>query len=285
MPNSMRPTSWWRVRKAILLAAVLLGSALVPRHDAEAQDAMRVYAAGSLRAAFTEISDRFSAAYPIRLWLEFGASGLLKERLERGEPGDVFASANMEHPLALAKQGKASPPVLFARNELCALVREGLPVTSATLLDTILDPTVRLGTSTPRADPSGDYAWELFRKAEEIRPGSRPRLEQKALQLTGGPNTPRPPPGTSPYVHAIRDRQADVFLTYCTNARMAVETLRGGSVVSVPPALRVGADYGLTVLNTAAPDKALKLVLFILSSDGQEILARHGFSAPTRPNP
>ena len=58
-----------------------------------------------------------------------------------------------------------------------------------------------------------------------------------------------------------------------------------GSVVALPPSLRVGADYGLTALNSSQPDKALKLVLFILSPEGQQILARHGFSAPALVNP
>jgi len=249
-----------------------------------AQDAVRVYAAGSLRQPLTAIADRFTALYAIPVKLEFGASGLLKERLERGEPADVFASANMEHPLALMRQGKAGPVVLFARNELCALVRDGLSVTPPTLIDVMLDPAIKVGTSTPKADPSGDYAWEVFRKAEEIRPGSRSRLEQKALQLTGGPNSVRPPPGTGVYAYTIQQGLADVFLTYCTNARAAVEALRGGSVVALPPALRVGADYGLTVLNTAQAERALKLVLLIMSGEGQEILAHHGFSAPTRLN-
>src|SRR5262249_19580089 len=147
------------------------------------------------------------------------------------------------------------------------------------------DPSVKLGTSTPKADPSGDYAWEVFRKAEDIRPGSRLRLEQKALQLTGGPNNPPPPAGTTAYAHAIQAGLADVFLTYCTNAREAVDTVRSGSVVTLPPALSVGADYGLTALTTAQADKALKLILFILSADGQQILARYGFAAPTLPKP
>ena len=62
--------------------------------------------------------------------------------------------------------------VLFARNRLCALVRPGLAVEPATLLDRMLDAAIKLGTSTPRADPSGDYAWEVFRKAEKIKPGA-----------------------------------------------------------------------------------------------------------------
>jgi molybdate transport system substrate-binding protein len=128
----------------------------------------------------------------------------------------------------------------------------------------MLDPTVKLATSTPKADPSGDYAWEVFRKAEEVRPGSRLGLEGKALQLAGGPNSTQPPAGTSVYTYAIQQRLADVFLTYCTNPRAAVEAMGTGSVVALPPALAVGADYGLTALNSAQAEKALKLVLFIL---------------------
>src|SRR5262245_31124587 len=92
----------------------------------------------------------------------------------------------MEHPQALATAGKSGPVVLFARNRLCALVRPGLAVESATILDRMLDANVKLGTSTPRADPSGDYAWEVFRKADSLRPGAFAVLAGKALQLTGG---------------------------------------------------------------------------------------------------
>ena len=42
---------------------------------------------------------------------------------------------------------------------------------------------------------------------------------------------------------------------------------------------------GLAALNAAQAEKVLKLVLFILSPEGQPILARYGFSAPTRLGP
>ncbi len=50
----------------------------------------------------------------------------------------------------------------------------------------------------------------------------------------------------------------------------------------MPDTLAVGADYGMTVMRDAPPD-AYRLALFILSPDGQAILARHGFAAPTLP--
>jgi ABC-type molybdate transport system substrate-binding protein len=172
--------------------------------------------------------------------------------------------------------------VLFARNRLCALVRPGLAVTPATLLDTMLDPAVKLGTSTPLADPSGDYAWAVFRKADAIKPGAFAILEKKALQLVGGPSAPTAPPGRTVYGMLVSEGKADVFLTYCTNGIEAQKENAGFSVVALPDALAVGADYGLTVLNGASPE-ARSFAQFILSVEGQRVLAKYGFTAPALP--
>ena len=278
-------TFWWpraaRGGAAGLVAVtVLFGGVAMSWAQGES---VRLHAAGSLRAALTEVTRDFTAASGIPVVPVFGASGLLRDRLERGEPGDVFASANMEHPEALARSGKAGPVVMFARNRLCALARPEVGVTADTLLDRLLDPAVTLGTSTPRADSSGDYAWEVFRRAEALRPGSQARLEAKARQLVGGPTSAPPPTDRSVYVQLLTDRQADVFLTYCTNAAQAVRELPSLQVVSLPAPLAVGADYGLTVLTAGHPERAGRLVSFILSPEGQAILARHGFTAPTAP--
>jgi molybdate transport system substrate-binding protein len=163
---------------AILLAAGLLLLALV--HPLRADEPLRLYAAGSLRRALTEVTAAFTQSTGIRVEGTLGASGLLRDRLEAGERADVFASADMDHPRRLAAQGRAGAVTVFTRNRLCALVRPGLTATSEDLLDRMLDPGVRLGTSTPRADPSGDYAWAVFERAESVRAGARARLEAKA---------------------------------------------------------------------------------------------------------
>ena len=170
---------------------------------------------------------------------------------------------------------------MFAINQLCALVRPGLSVTTEDLLDRMLDDTIKLGTSTPRADPSGDYAWDLFRKAEMIRPGSFSALERKALQLVGGPDAPTTPPGRIlPYGMLLTDGRADMFLTYCTNANDALRENPGFSKVSLPHPLAVGASYGLTVLNNASA-AAYRFAMYVLSADGQRVLAKFGFFTPT----
>src|SRR5215469_14753521 len=128
-----------------------------------------------------------------RVLARYGASGLLKDEISKGAKVDVFASANMEHPQALHDQNKSGPVIRFARNTLCALVKPGMKIDSANLLEYMLDPGVKLGISTPKVDPSGDYAFEVFRKADAIRPGAQAVLVKKALQLTGGAGSETPP--------------------------------------------------------------------------------------------
>ena len=54
----------------------------------------------------------------------------------------------------------------------------------------MLDPATKLDPKTPKADPSGVYAWAVFRKVDQLQPGSFAKLDQKALKLTGSPSSP-----------------------------------------------------------------------------------------------
>jgi ABC-type molybdate transport system substrate-binding protein len=261
-----------------LKIAVLLPITAVSIVNASA-DTVLLHAAGSLRGALTEVSSAFEKSAGVKVEAKYGPSGLLRDEIAGGAKAEVFASANMTHPQSLAKAGKAGPVVMFARNTLCALVKPGLAVTSDTLLERMLDPAVKLGTSTPKADPSGDYAFEVFTKTDALKAGANDTLSKKALQLTGGPNSAPPPPGRNVYGHVVADGQADIFLTYCTNAIVAQKENAGQQVVTLPDSLAVGADYGLTVVNGASAN-AERLAKYILSADGQGILSKHGFAGP-----
>jgi ABC-type molybdate transport system substrate-binding protein len=206
---------------------------------------LAVYAAGSLRGVLGEIAAKHEAQTGQAVLLTLGASGLLRERIESGEPASMFASADMGHPQRLAELGGWSAPVVFASNQLCALTTERVHTTPEQLLDTLLDPAVRIGTSTPGADPSGDYAWTLFRQADALRPGAGDVLRQKAQKLTGHASLPAAPPGFSTYAWVMVSGQADVFITYRTNALIALRERPGLRVVALPPALQVAVAYGL----------------------------------------
>ncbi len=262
---------------------ILCGALLALSTAAGGQEpAVQLYAAGSLRAAMNEIVQAYGTPGGTPVVATYGASGLLRERIEKGAPAEVFASADVGNPQALARAGRAAPPVVFARNRLCALVAQGVDVTRESLLDRMLDPQVKLGASTPRADPAGDYAWQLFERAEKLRPGAFKALDARALKLTGGPDSPAPPADRSIYGVMIAEHKADIFLTYCTNAVQAVREVPGAAMIAVPEALAVGADYGLTTMTNASP-AAVRLAAFILAPQAQAILVRHGFAPGAAP--
>lgn len=239
-----------------------------------------LHAAGSLRGALTDVAGAFEAASGDKVVAKYGPSGTLKDAIAAGERAEVFASANMEHPQALAAASKSGAVVLFARNRLCALARPGLAVTPDTLLDAMLRDDLKLGTSTPKADPSGDYAFAVFAKGEAVKPGSRVTLERKALQLTGGPASLQPPAGRNPYGWHVAEGRADIFLSYCNAATVAARENSGQQVVALPDSLAVGADYGLTVMNGSS-EAAHRFAQFIVAAEGRGILARHGFALPS----
>ena len=245
-------------------------------------DSLKLYAAGSLKEALGDVAASYERTYKTKVTTKFGPSGLLRKAIEGGENPDVFASADMANPEKLASSGWGNPVVLFARNQLCALAQPDVEVTTDNLFNTLVNKNVRVGTSTPKADPSGDYAWELFRKADTIKKGSFATLSGKALQLTGGPDSDKAPEGRNQYGWVMGEKKADVFLTYCTNAVLARKEVQALKIIRIPEELSVGADYGLLVRN-GAPNEAWRLAMYILSPEGQKILREYGFEATAIP--
>ena len=263
---------------ALFLVVALCGRAAEPLR-AEDRLTVRVLAAGSLRAAIGDIGAAFQSTTNVAVESSFGPSGVLRERIEKGETPDLFASADMSNPLLLSKAGKVGPVVLFARNRLCALVQPGLKIDSSTLLAAMLDPKIKIGTSTPKADPAGDYTWAMFAKTDAIHPGDAALLQAKALQLVGGADSAAPPAGIDAISWHLRDGRADIFIAYCSGTAALRKSLPGATMVDFPDRLATSAAYGLTLLPTQNANAGV-LALFILSEDGQNILAKNGFTAP-----
>ena len=151
-------------------------------------------------------------------------------------------------------------------------------ISTENFLESIKNEKIQLGTSTPKADPSGDYAWKLFEKADKIEQGSFSTLAGKALQLTGGEKSEKAPEGYNQYAWIMDQKKADVFLTYCTNAVAAQKQSSELQIIKVPNELAVGADYAL-IVKKDANEEAWRLAMYILSPEGQDILKDYGFEA------
>ena len=243
---------------------------------------IQVYCAGSLREVMLEIASRFKEEYGSEVEITSGPSGMLRERIESGDRPDIFASANMEHPKKLSGSGIAGPTTLFAKNRICAIHRIDEGFTQANLLDRLLDPAVRLGTSQPVVDPGGDYAWLMFRKADEIRPGSFAQLSGKArqgkkYQVIRGPAFPPVKPGAPSLADEFKNNEVDIHISYFSNAKTRYTLVPGLTMTELPPALAVKAFFGLTMIKGARPEAGY-FILYLLSPVGQRILADFGFT-------
>lgn len=239
-----------------------------------AADELHLFAAGSLADTMTAMlaasgipPDRTAA--PV-----FGPSGVLRERIEAGAPADLLTSADMGQARRLAAK-RHLPVIMFTRNSLCAIAASELQLSSANVLDRMLDPDIKLGTSTPGADPGGDYAWAVFARADEVHPGAKATLEAKALKLVGAADSKPLVPGKGQVQGVFLTHAADVMLGYCSGVAALQRDVPGLVGVSLPPELTVEPAYGMVVL-TDNP-LANRFALFIMSEQGQTILAQYGF--------
>jgi len=269
----------------LALPLIVLGTCAWADTPAPAPSAapIKVLAAGSLTGAMTALAQLYTQQTGQKIDAQFGPAGLLRERIQNGEQADIFASANMEHPQALADQGWATQPVVMLRNRLCAKALPEYKLTTKNLLDRLLDPKVGLGTSTPKADPGGDYAWQMFAKAEKLRPGAQAILEAKAQQLVGGKDNPPVPAGVNAMEYAFAQKKVQISLGYCSSRSTSPDPKF--SSVPLPAALAITPSYGLSVITREQKphDAAYRFALFLLSPQAQKLIAQYGFTPVTVP--
>ncbi|WP_064033268.1 substrate-binding domain-containing protein [Methylosinus sp. R-45379] len=259
----------------LFASIALMLAALVPARAEE----IRVLAAGSLRGALTAVATEFEKSRGDHVTLVFGPAGALRDRIIGGVAFDVYATAAFPQARSLTEKGLARPSVLLARNKLCAVVQAHSAITRETLVDSLLDPAVRPGTSTPKSDPAGDYAWSFFRRIDEKRPGAFDTLTGKAKILFGGgePNSAEPRPQNQPLTHWLDEGAVDLLLVYCSGATPMAEKSAGKyRAFPLPELYDVAVEYGVA-LSPRASAAALDFFLTLLSPSGQAALRHAGF--------
>jgi molybdate transport system substrate-binding protein len=244
--------------------------------------ALQIFAAGSLRGPLADISEIFSQAHGINLQVDLGPSGVLRQRIEAGPRPDLFLSADRSHPQILVDLGIAANAVPFARNSLCLFGPEPPALEIEVVIDRMLDAACRLGTSTPIDDPGGDYAFRVFEKIDQIRPGSYARLAAKAHQLVGGRDSRAVPQGTHPVADLFERKAVDLFLGYYTSAIAVQKKIDGIGIQTLPEPIAVTAEYVLSKLKTAQP-AGDRFIEFLFSETGGRILSAHGFLPNRQP--
>lgn len=218
-----------------------------------------VFAAASLTDAFEEAAAAFEAANPdATVELSFAGSSALREQILEGAPADVFASANASNMEAVVDAGEAGAADVFVRNRLEIAVPAGNPAGVTGLADLGRDELL-VGLCAAEV-PCGAFGREALADA-----GVTPAVDTEE-------------PDVRALLTKVEAGELDAGLVYRTDVRSADGGVEG---IAVPDDVNVVADYPIAVL-TRSTDVATAeaFVAFVLSGEGQAILASHGFEAP-----
>ena len=174
-----------------------------------------------------EIEEHYKKATGTTVTAEFGPSGLLRERIEKGEHVDLFASADMGHPLKLLKDGRAIRVAMFTRNTLCLYPLPQVGLTTENFLDHLRDPAVGSGSAPRRQRPTppATIRGRMFRRAMCYLPGQLRDPQRQGAADRRRPLKDGPVDGKDPTVAALASGRVHIVIGYCTSAKLRLSQM------------------------------------------------------------
>jgi len=218
-----------------------------------------VFAAASLKEAFTTLGKQFEAAHPgTKVVFSFGASSMLAQQIGQGAPADVFASASTKNMDQVVSGGSASSPVSFVKNAMEIAVPPANPAHVSSVGD-LAKKDVKVALC-QAAVPCGATALEVFRKAGVT---VTPVTQEADVKAT---------------LSKVELGEVDAGVVYVTDVRAAGHKVEG---IAIPADVNASTTYpiaALTASKHAATARAF--VDYVLSADGLAVLTAAGFAHP-----
>ncbi|RMG66950.1 MAG: molybdate ABC transporter substrate-binding protein [Bacteroidetes bacterium] len=240
-----------------LLPLLLLLACQQPR-------ALRIAVAANLSLPLQELAAAYEAQTGLPVEVITASSGVLTAQIRQGAPFDLFLSANMKYPQALAAEGLTSgTPEVLAYGQLIAWSRDSLPGNDLMAYIRDLPAGGRVAIANPELAPYGRAALSW--------------LEQEGLdaalssRLVFGENIGQ----VNRYIYA---RAVDLAFT-AVSARTAPELQSLGLWHPLPAAAGGGIPHGICRLRAAQPGSEA-LEAFLQSEAARAVLARYGYGLP-----
>lgn len=220
---------------------------------------VNVFAAASLKKAFTTLGKQFEAAHPgTKVVLNFGPSSGLATQIKAGAPADVFASASTKNMDQVVKAGEASSPINFAGNVMEIAVPPRNPA-GVTQVSDLAKPSVKVALCQV-AVPCGVAAQKVFTTAKLTVTPVTQDVDVKAVlaKVTLG--------------------EVDAGVVYVTDVRAAGAKVKG---IVIPADINASTVYPIATL-TKAPNKATAeaFTAYVLSPAGASVMTADGFAKP-----
>lgn len=216
-------------------------------------------AAASLTESFRDVVAHFQQSNPgVKVTLTFGASSTLVTQLAQGAPGDVLATADTATMDYAVTGHSAENPAVFTCNRLALIVPKGNPKHLRSLKSLAESKASFVVCAAPV--PCGKFARQALTKAK-VKAGPL-GSEQDAKAV----------------VSKVELGEANAGIAYVTDADGARDKVEA---IPLPANEQVIAAYPIALTGSAASGGqrllATRFVDYVRSSEGQEIMAAHGF--------
>jgi molybdate transport system substrate-binding protein len=230
-----------------------------------------VFAAASLTESFRELETRFEARHPgADVVLNLASSYHLAQQLCAGAPGDVFASANERQMEAVVSCQRVDVETVrrFARNRLVVVMPQGNPADVKQFSD-LARPGLRLVLAAEET-PIGAYTRQMLQTA-----ASSNEWGQEFMNAVIE-NTASFEENVKAVFSKVLLGEADAGVVYVSDT----EGDDSGIIrtMQVPDSVNVLASYPVAIVNDSQEKQLAGLFLeFLLSKEGKDCLAAHGF--------
>jgi len=248
------------LRRTVFAAALTFGAA----PSAFAADLV-VSAAASLTNVFKTLAEQYEKVHPdTKVVLNFGASDVLMQQIVRGAPADVFASADQDA-MNKAEAEKVIQPASrkdFAANQVVLIVPTGSKLGIGALRDLTRADVKRVAYGNPSSVPVGRYTKGAL-EAENL---------WEAVSAKGVPAQ-----NVRQSLDYVARGEVDAGFVFATDAAIMPDKVK--VAVRVPNRTPVTYPIAITT-QTKQPTQAASFVQYVLSPDGQAVLAKYGFQKP-----
>jgi len=218
-----------------------------------------VFAAASLKEAFTRLANSFEAAHPgTRVVFSFGPSSGLATQISSGAPADVFASASTTSMDQVVKAGAAAAPRDFAKNTMEIAVPPKNPA-GITQVGDLAKGGVKVALC-QAAVPCGTTAAKVFSNAKITVTAVTQEVDVKAV------------------LSKVSLGEVDAGVVYVTDVLAAGDKVKG---IQIAADVNASTTYPIAPLTRSTNSPAAQAFTdYVLSTDGGAALAAAGFVKP-----
>ena len=228
-------------------------------------DDLVVSAASSLTNAFQSVAKAYEAKHPgTHVVLNFAASDVLLQQIANGAPADVFASADQ----AAMDKAESSHVLLkgsrknFAANQLVLIAPMASTLKLSNLSDLAQPAIKRIAAGDPASVPVGRY--------------TKGALEAQGLWQSLSAKTVLAQNVRQSLDYVARD-EVDAGFVFATDAAIAKDKVK----IIMTVATTTPISYPMAVIAQSRHQaQAQAFESYVLSSEGQAVLAQYGFLKP-----